>query len=498
MAAAESQGEGVPITREMMGIAKRVDGQFVTRAIAPGRLHEQNRAFALAASPPVVAGKRATHPGYALSKLVLRCWAVGVPVWGADVAYDGYIVPYDYSSHMRGKRNTHQFEHTEARGESIPCKGHGLASCDAIAPSLGDGVRRWRHDGEPGPAEADVPSLARRRLNEVTEYLRGHGQGEANIRATPSIAQVVELLDALPDVVPRERRYWALLANPEYYQIEEAVRELDEDWWTAGRSALFPGDRIVVWKARGRGEQRGIVALGTVLTEPQVRSDDPDNPYWLDPERGQRSARRVLVRYEHADNLPLWADEPGNAILEELSVSGSRGGSVFHVTREQWAAIALRAELTTEHDSDETTRTRRETHRVGSAYREAVELRAMEEAKRYFRERGWYLGPEGDVSEQRGLGYDLLFTRGTEELHVEAKGTSGNGAVVTLTSNEVDHAREYSNFALFVLSDIAVSQSDDGKFTATDGQERVLAPLRLDDEGALWPSQYSYRLPKRD
>ena len=363
------------------------------------------------------------------------------------------------------------------------------------------------------PRGKALVSATRKRLDYVVEYLSAtcdggtHPSGHAMsaIEAVPTIAAARAWLAARQaqgeqdqaDSTPHYSRYWALSANPDIYRVEDAVRDLDEDWWTTKRSALSPGDRVVVWKARGSHDQRGIVALGTVLTERQVRSDDPDNPYWLDLERGQKPELRVLVRYEHASGLPLWEDEPGNEMLGELSVAQARGGSVFHVTEEQWAAIAALAELTTEHDSDQTTRMKRRAHRIGSAYREAVEVRAMEEAKRYFRERGWYLGPEGDVSEQRGLGYDLLFTRGTEELHVEAKGTSGSGAVVTLTRNEVDHAREYSNFALFVLSDIAVSQSDDGKFTATDGQERVLAPLRLDDEGALAPSQYSYRLPPR-
>ena len=470
-----------------MGVEKRADGNFKTRAIVPGRRGRQAHAFALAASPSLVGAERTTHPGYALPELVLRCWAAGIPVWGADVAFGGRIVPYDYSSNMRGKRDTHQFEHAEAKGLSTPCKGHGPASCDAIALSLGDGLRRWRHDGEPGAAEADVPLLARERLNEVAEYLRSRGQGETNIAATPSIAQLVDLLgsrrgpvrdtdsgadsdeEARPlegggektrNAARRERQYWALLVNPNYYRIEEALLERDEDSWTTDGADLFTGDRVVIWKARGREQRRGIVAFGTVLTEPRVTTSEPDpDPLWTHPERGLGSELRVRVRYEHADCLPLWTDEPGNEFLLELPVARSRGRSAFRMTEEQWTEIARLADFTADHDSEETVRIQRAVRRITDSPRnKAVELRAMEEAERYLLEAGWEVT---DVSGQRGLGYDLHCTRGdNEELHVEVKGTTTDGSEVTLTRNEVAHARERCT-ALFVVSRIQVSYDDD-------------------------------------
>ena len=93
------------------------------------------------------------------------------------------------------------------------------------------------------------------------------------------------------------------------------------------------------------------MAFGTVLTEPETRADD-DDPFWLDSERSRRPERRVLVRYELAQRLPLWADAPGNEALQGLSVARSRGRSVFRVTGEQWSGIASLAELATERDSD--------------------------------------------------------------------------------------------------------------------------------------------------
>lgn len=121
----------------------------------------------------------------------------------------------------------------------------------------------------------------------------------------------------------------------------------------------------------------------------------------------------------------------------------------------------------------------------------AVELRAMEVAARCYREQGWRVE---DVSATES--YDLRCTRDNDELHVEVKGTTGAGAVVTLTPNEVEHARERRT-ALFVLSHIEVSYTDDGEPTASGGRECVLDPWDIDGEGELRPSEYRYRLPDR-
>lgn len=478
--------QGGPITQERAGVKSG-------REIVAGRIKPQYKAFAKAAAPPQDLPKRDAHAGFTIDELVLRCWAVGTPVWGADVVRGGCIGPAEYG-HMRGKRGTHQFGHTGRSGAPVMCAGHGSESCPAAAISVGDGVRRWRHDGMAGPADADAPGLAKQRLEEVRAELRARGFSAADIEATPSIAQIIKALGEAGTTsvrtmgaASRARSFWALLANPDYYRVEDAVRELDEDWWTTGGSDLSVGDRVVVWKALGSERRRGIVALGTVLTEPQPRAD-ADNPYWLQPERGREIKQRVLVRYELADRLPLWADEPGNEDLRALSVARSRGRSAFRVTPVQWARIAELAMIDTGQDSDETTQAKRALRRAtDSARNKAVELRAMDEAARCYREKGWKVE---DVSATES--YDLRCTRDGEELHVEVKGVTTDGAEVNLTRNEVEHARERRT-ALFVLSHIEVSYTDDGP-EASGGDARILCPWGIDD-GELTALTYSYRVP---
>ncbi|TVY99613.1 hypothetical protein EAS64_40795 [Trebonia kvetii] len=44
------------------------------------------------------------------------------------------------------------------------------------------------------------------------------------------------------------RQFWTLAAHPDRYRVVEAVRNLDEDWWTTGGRDLHAGDRVAIWK----------------------------------------------------------------------------------------------------------------------------------------------------------------------------------------------------------------------------------------------------------
>ncbi len=137
----------------------------------------------------------------------------------------------------------------------------------------------------------------------------------------------------------KSRNYWALLATPRTYRVEDAVSDGQTDLWTVGRSRVQSGDRVIVWKAKGRDRRRGVVALGEVLTDPLPRPDH-SNQYWTDRSEAAKVQTRVEVRYVLSPRLPLWLGDPGSEVLEDLSVSRARGGTVFKVTPEQWDAVA--------------------------------------------------------------------------------------------------------------------------------------------------------------
>ena len=93
-----------------------------------------------------------------------------------------------------------------------------------------------------------------------------------------------------------------------------------------------------------------------------------------------------------------------------------------------------------------------------------------------------------------GESYDLVCRRGDEVKHVEVKGTTTGGVEVILTPKEVEHAREMTDVALLIVSDVVVERADDGTVTATGGICRRYDPWHIDD-GTLKPLGFKYRVP---
>jgi uncharacterized protein DUF3883 len=90
--------------------------------------------------------------------------------------------------------------------------------------------------------------------------------------------------------------------------------------------------------------------------------------------------------------------------------------------------------------------------------------------------------------------YDLVCRRDGEVKHIEVKGTTTDGIEVILTPNEVAHARNYRNTALFVLKNIRVSRSEDDTVKAAGGVRCLYDPWEI-DAGALTPVGYRYMVP---
>ena len=125
-----------------------------------------------------------------------------------------------------------------------------------------------------------------------------------------------------------------------------------------------------------------------------------------------------------------------------------------------------------------------------SGIRSAIERHAMGRAIEYFRELGYEVQ---DVHMNRP--YDLLCTRGTEELMVEVKGTRSDGSRVLLTHGEVSHSRAHkAESTLFVCSNIELELDDDARLKAKGGRNRVFRPWLL-QRRQLSPIACFYSVP---
>ena len=95
----------------------------------------------------------------------------------------------------------------------------------------------------------------------------------------------------------------------------------------------------MIWVA---GIDAGIYALGTVVSEPIVRSDAPEaTPYWRAPSSGNQPRPRVLVHFDQ-----VFADAPlrktflmTDPVLQQLGVITCPRATNFSVTEAQWHAL---------------------------------------------------------------------------------------------------------------------------------------------------------------
>jgi hypothetical protein len=298
--------------------------------------------------------------------------------------------------------------------------------------------------------------------------------------------------------VRRSPATWTFRANPERYKVRDAVKHLEIDVWTVGQSEVMVGDRVLIWQTLDSEGHRGVIAIGDVLANPELRTD-LENPYWRVPEDGQELERRVPVRYLPTSGLPLWLDDPRHsAVLGELSVAKARRGTVFKVTPDQWERLARLVSCITP-STEEVTASEQLRYRssgkggqgfgLSAAERRIVEEHAMQAATRYF-ERDWETVK--DVS--RDASFDLYCRRGAEELRVEVKGTTGIGEEIILTKNEVREAKEVG-YALFVMSEIGLIHKKTESVSASGGICRLFFPWFPEAE-SLTPIAYSCQLDR--
>jgi hypothetical protein len=93
-------------------------------------------------------------------------------------------------------------------------------------------------------------------------------------------------------------------ANPNYYDIDAAVRQLNEMNWSVnqGRRQIHAGDRVYIWKS---GPDRGVIAEGTILTEPARLRRQEGREFILDPKKFEGTQLRVRLSIDHVLDPPL-------------------------------------------------------------------------------------------------------------------------------------------------------------------------------------------------
>lgn len=294
------------------------------------------------------------------------------------------------------------------------------------------------------------------------------------------------------------RKYWALQVNPKNFDIDNAIKEMRYDHYFVNKSDVRKGDRVLVWRSKGGSGNRGIVALGEIISDPTSKIERK-NRFWLVP---PFIGRRAYLRIVRSPKLPLWMDKDKSGLLKSLTVASGTQGTVFRVTEKQWKRVVklaggwvegsfedLEAGVSAFKGGRASSKSKRgQGFLRDTEIKNAIEQRAMREVEKYFKNKGWAVE---DVSGYSS--YDLLCTQKKESLYVEVKGTTTDGSRVILTENEINFARENKkNMCLAIVSEIKVTKQK-GRVNTTKGKLDCYYSLSLSkNELALVSPSYWY------
>ncbi|MDB4724710.1 DUF3883 domain-containing protein [Planctomycetota bacterium] len=280
--------------------------------------------------------------------------------------------------------------------------------------------------------------------------------------------------------------YFALLCNPNSFDIQSAAEELDEGLWQLPTGDPSVGDRLIIWKAKGHQEVRGIACFAEVLEEAEVRHGDAASARFFTGGDPGSESRRIRIKYVPIPSGPLWMDENDPGLLGDLSVAGGQGNKLYHVSKQQWEDLLAAAGGWPGEDSVAEAAVIAATAAVedrqegsggqgfgrSAKFRRAVELHAMSLAETHFESLGYSWE---DTSANKP--YDLVARRGEKRLFVEVKGTTTEGEKVFLTKNEIAHARSHAgDCVLFMVRRIAVTGSEADGFHTQGGEQHLVQP----------------------
>jgi len=120
--------------------------------------------------------------------------------------------------------------------------------------------------------------------------------------------------------------------------------------------------------------------------------------------------------------------------------------------------------------------------------RRAIEEYAMKRAEKRLKKLGY---KPKDMHKTKS--YDFLCNVSGAELYTEVKGTQDNGNSVSLTPNEVEHARKHKNSALFIVHSVKVKGRRSP--VVSGGKEVFLRPWDI-STGTLKPRGYVFTLSR--
>lgn len=159
----------------------------------------------------------------------------------------------------------------------------------------------------------------------------------------------IRIRPRVQDPPPSQPRAWIFQSNPKIYDAQGAVAQLPELGWLVNRhiKEIKPGHTVFLWVS---GEDAGIIAQATILTEPgpMVVGED-EAPFYRNHEKFGDNVLRVKLRVDRVLQRRVTRKELQlHPALKELSILRGPLGTNFAVTDEEADALV---ELTQSHRS---------------------------------------------------------------------------------------------------------------------------------------------------
>lgn len=133
-----------------------------------------------------------------------------------------------------------------------------------------------------------------------------------------------------------EKNYWIFQANPKYYDLEGALRNLKEQNWTVSqhKDKIRKGDKVYLWQS---GPKPGIYGVADILTDPGFLPEDVAEKLFIkEPEKfeGKKPAVRLSIKYvlKKPVSKAMLLREPN---LSDLTFLTAPYGTNFSLTPKQ-------------------------------------------------------------------------------------------------------------------------------------------------------------------
>ncbi|MEH7333955.1 AAA family ATPase [Neobacillus drentensis] len=129
---------------------------------------------------------------------------------------------------------------------------------------------------------------------------------------------------------------WIFQGNPKYYDVIRAVNDLNQIKWAVNqnKNQIKKGDKAYIWLS---GSDGGIIAVGSILSDPEITEPDLDDPYNRSDNLNKEPylAVEILIQKKLTTDIvertTLLADER----TKRMEILTFPGATNFRVTKEE-------------------------------------------------------------------------------------------------------------------------------------------------------------------